>query len=157
MKNEFTELDLNKSIEEMSEQEAKTTLSDFMEAHQKNQTAYDAVQEELRETETEYEEKLEQREEKIAEFRDQRAEEAAEYVKMPADLLADKFSIEEIEQIISEAEESDEFSEEEQEAGDDEDDETRYTTFAERDEKGERESGSSVDRERVKGKLEQHW
>lgn len=132
---EFTELDLKKDIADMDGEEAKKTLTEFMEAHKKNQTAYDAVVEEREEVESDYQEQLEEYEEKMAEFRQKRAEEASEYVNMPADLIAERFEYSEIEQIIAEAEESAEFTEEEPTDEDDEDDD-RLTTFSEKEQKG---------------------
>lgn len=152
---EFHELDLQKDVASMEEEEAKETLSDFMEAHQKNQTAYDELSEERDEIETEYQEKLEEREELISEFKQERAEEAAEYVNMPADLLVDRFSLDEIDTIIEEGSEAD-FSEDEPE--DEPEDEQTLTTFSEKPEKGRRESNDSFgDTERAKSKLHQQW
>jgi hypothetical protein len=136
---DFKELEINKGVDEMSEEEAKKTLSEFMESHQKNRTAYDELQTELDETETEYQEKLEEREERIHQFKQERAEAAAEYVNMPADLLVDRFSIDEIDQILAEADEAD-FSEEEETPEEEEGDEN-LTTFSEKPEKGRAESG----------------
>lgn len=130
---DFTELELKTEIADMDDEEAKKTLSDFMEAHQKNRTAYDELSSELDEVETEYQEKLEAKKEVISGFKQERAEEAAEHVEMPADLLAARFSFDEIEQIIEEAAEYNESDESDEE--DDED--SALTTFAEREEKGE--------------------
>lgn len=134
----FNELSLDTDIEEMSEEEAKETLADFMDAHTANQKAYDARISEIHETEQEYSEKLEQYEDMVAEFTERRAEKAAEYVKMPAELLADRFSYEELDQIIEEGEDAD-FSEED-ETDEEEEDDDRLTTFADRPEKGKKES-----------------
>lgn len=136
---EFTELELNKGVEDMSEEEAKKTLSEFMESHQKNRTAYDELQIELEETETEYQEELDQLEERITQFKHERAEEAAQHVNMPADLLVDRFSLDELDQIIAEADEAD-FSEEEPEGEEGEEDD-KLTTFSEKPEKGRAEGG----------------
>jgi hypothetical protein len=154
MSTDFTELELNEDVTDMDGEEAKQTLAEFMEAHQKNQSAYDAAVQEQRELETEYEEKLEEKEERIAEFKQERAEEAAEYVNIPAGLLADKFSFSEIEQII---EEGAEFSEESEEANEADEDEP-ITTFADREEKGRTEGGGerSQYRQRAKQKLGEH-
>jgi len=132
---EFTELELNKDVESMTEAEAKETLSDFMDAHTDNQAAYDAKAGEVEEVESEYQEKIETLEEKVSEFKERRAQEAAEYVKMPAEILAARFSFDELDQIIEEAEGSEEFSEDEPE--DDEDD-GRLTEFVERDQKSKK-------------------
>lgn len=158
---EFKDLDLNKEIADMEDEEAKKTLSEFMEAHQKNREAYNSLQTTLEDTEAEYQEKLDQKAERIAEFREQRAEKAADYVNMPAELIADKFSIDEIDQMISEAEEAgvdEEFSEETDEV-DEEDTDENLTTFADTGEKGVRESsgGSSYSRDRAESKIKQHW
>lgn len=144
---DFNELDLKKGVDEMSEEEAKKTLSEFMESHQKNRAAYDKLQSELDETETEYKEELEELEERIHEFKQERAEVASEYVNMPADLLVDRFSIDEIDQIIAEADDA-EFSEEETEEAEEEDE--GLTTFSEKPEKGRAESGGKTEyRERA--------
>jgi hypothetical protein len=142
-KNEFTDLELSKDISAMSEEEAKETLSDFMEAHQTNRTVYDELQTELTETEAEYTEKLEAKEERIAEFREDKAKEAAEHVELPADLIAERFEYSEIVQIIDEAEEAEtEYSEDETE----EDEDENLTTFAQREEKGKADKGSNTAR-----------
>lgn len=133
---EFTELDLTKEIDGMDGEEAKMTLSEFMESHQKNKTAYDELASEIESVESEYTEKLEDLEETISEFKDEKADTAAEYVNMPADLIASRFSLEEIEQIIEEGAEN--FSEEEEEEDDTEPD--RYTKFSDRPEKGRSDS-----------------
>lgn len=145
---EFNELDLTKSVDSLDEEEAKKTLSDFMESHKNNQTAYDELQTELEETETEYKEKIEERDEKLATFKQRRAEEAANHVKMPADILVDRFSFSELEQIIEEAEDAD-FSEDEEE-----EEEENLTTFSERPEKGETETQNNAEyRDRAKSVL----
>lgn len=130
---EFNDLELSEDVDELSEEEAKKTLSQFMESHAKNRSSYDELQTELSETETNYEEKVEELEERISEFREQRAEEAAEYVRMPESLLADRFSIDELEQIIEEGSEA-EFSQEQEEP--EEEDDSPLTDFADREEKG---------------------
>lgn len=148
---EFNELDLTKTPDDMEPEEAKKTLSEFMQAHKTNQTAYDELEQELDDVQTEYEEKLDEKRERIEEFRQERAEQAAEYVKMPADILADRFSIEELDQIIDEAAESDEFSEDTE--SEEEEDES-LTTFSDREEKGEAKGGRSTEyRERAKERL----
>lgn len=133
---EFTELDLSKDVNDLTEAEAKETLSEFVSEHRSNEEAYDELQ-------SEYEEKLEEREERIDElegrvdeWREERAEKAAEFVKMPADLLADRFSIEELEQIIEEGSEHSEAGEVEEE----EEEEQSLTTFTEKPEKGKEET-----------------
>lgn len=150
---EFDDLTLNKEVAEMEEDEAKKTLAEFMEAHQTNQTAYDELKGELEETETEFQEKLDEKEEVIAEFKQERAEEAAEYVNIPADLVATRFSFEEIDQII---EEGSEYSEETSEESEEEEDET-ITTFSDKPEKGQTEGGgTSKYNDRAREKLSQH-
>lgn len=133
---DFTEIDLAKEVSEMEPDEARETLVDFTETHQENRTAYDELATELDEVETEYQEKLEEKEERIAEFREERAEEAAEYVNMPADILAEKFTFSELDQIIEEAEEAEEFSEDD-EADEEVETEDNLTTFSEKRERGQ--------------------
>lgn len=152
MTNEFTELELNKDITAMDADEAKETLSEFMEAHKTNESAYDELSNELSETEAEFSEKLEEKEKRIEEFKYEYAEEASDYVNIPTDIVAERFSFSEIEQII---EEGAEFSEETDEAEEAEEDEP-ITTFSEKPEKGEREGGRSGDRQRAKQKLSQY-
>lgn len=137
---EFTNLDLNKSIEDMTEGELRETLSDFMDAHEDNRQAYDTKADEVDEVETEYQEQIEDLEEKVTEYKESRAAEAAEYVNMPSSILAERFSFSELEQIIEEGEASEEFADEE---GDNEDDDEpdRLTTFAEREQKGQVDNG----------------
>lgn len=153
---EFNDLELNDEIPSMTEEEAKKTLSEFMESHQTNRTAYDELSTELDETETEYKEKLDEKEDLISDFKEDRAEEAAEYVNMPAELLADRFSFDEIDQII---EEGAEFSEEEE--GDPEDDpedgDGSLTTFSDKPEKGKggsKGAGGSGDRDHARSVLQ---
>jgi len=148
----FNELELNKDVTEMGEEEAKETLSEFMEAHQKNQSEYDSLQVDLQETKTEYEEKIDDYEERISEFKEERAEEAAQYVKMPAGLLADRFSFSELEQIIEEGEE---FSDVDDEA---EEDDEPLTDFNNKEEKGRAESRDPPEqfRERAESKLAEY-
>lgn len=155
MTDEFNDLDLNKEIADMEADEAKKTLSEFMEKHEKNRTAYDELHTELGEVETEYQEKLEDREELITEFTEERAEEAAEYVNIPAELVADRFSLEEIDQII---EEGAEFSEQEGEDPEDEPEDDTITSFANRPEKGQGGSngGSEGDRDRARNLLQRN-
>lgn len=151
---DFIELDLSEDASEMDGDEAKQTLVEFMEAHQKNQNAYDELASELEETEAEFKEKLEEKEERIEEFKHEYAEEASEYVNIPADLIAERFSFSEIEKII---EEGAEFSEEAEDDGGDEEDREMITDFAERPEKGKREGGGHAgDRERAKQKMAQY-
>ena len=141
---EFTELDLSKPVEEMEADEARETLTDFMEAHRSNQDAYDAVQSEVDEIEAEYSEQIEDYEKMLTEFREDKAEEAAEHVNMPADLLADRFEYSELEQIIEDGEE---FSEEpEDDEGDEE--ETSLTTFSDKPQKGRKEDTNGTERYR---------
>lgn len=152
---EFTELNLNSSVSDMDGDEAKQTLSEFMEAHKKNQQAYDTAVAEQEEIEDEYSEQLEELEERLAEFREARAEEASEYTNMPPELLADRFSLDELEQIIEEGEEAD-FSEDPDE-GDENDEPESLTTFADREEKGQTGGdGTSKYREQAQKKLADH-
>jgi hypothetical protein len=144
---EFTELEPSKDIADMEADEARETLTEFMDYHEQNEEAYSELEADLEETETEYQEKLDEAQERMAQFREARAEEAEEYVNMPADLIADRFSLDEIETIIEEAEGSADFSEEEDE---DDDDTERLTTFSEQQEKGEQGGdGSRKHRERA--------
>lgn len=131
---EFKELDLGKEPSELEPDEARETLVDFMEAHQTNRTAYDELQAELDDVETEYQEKLDEKEERISEFKEERATEAAEHVKMPAEVLADRFTFSELDQIIEEAEE---FSEEGDDGEDEDEGDDALTTFSEQPERGE--------------------
>lgn len=153
MTTEFEELELNKDVTSITEDEAKKTLSEFMEAHKSNRSAYDELKNKLDDKESEFEEKLEEKEERIAEFKQERAEEAAEYVNIPAELVAERFSFSEIEQIVEEGEEFSESAEDEEE-----DEEDEYlTTFSEKPEKGRTESGGpSKYRERAEQKLADH-
>jgi hypothetical protein len=152
---EFTELDLNSSVSDMDEQEAKQTLSEFMEAHKNNQQAYDTAVAEQEEIEDGYSERVEELEQRLGEYRDDRAEEASEYTNMPPELLADRFSLDELEQIIEEGEEAD-FSEQSDE-GDEDDGPDNLTTFADREEKGQTGGeGASKYREQAQKKLADH-
>jgi ElaB/YqjD/DUF883 family membrane-anchored ribosome-binding protein len=149
---DFTELDVDGDVSDMDAEEARETLSEFMSAHEDNQDAYNELRGELHETVSEYEEKLDKRDEKIAEFKDDLAEQAAEYVNIPKDLVVDRFSIEEIEQIIEEGDEAD-FSED-----DDEDEPDELTTFRDKPEKGKGGGDGTATkyRERASRRLEQN-
>jgi ADP-ribose pyrophosphatase YjhB (NUDIX family) len=152
---EFTELDLNSSVSDMDEQEAKQTLSEFMEAHKNNQQAYDTAVAEQEAIEEEYSERVDELEQKLGEFRDDRAEEASEYTNMPPELLAERFSLDELEQIIEEGKEAD-FSEEKDEPDEDNEPDS-LTTFADREEKGQTGGeGASKYRSQAKAKLADH-
>lgn len=141
---EFNDLELNKDIADMEADEARETLSDFMEAHQKNRTVYDELQTEFSETKEEYEDKLDGRDERIAEFKEQRAEEASQYVNMPAELLADRFDFSELDQIIEEAEEADaEFAEEGGEPEEEDESDQPLTEFSDKGGKGRVDGGGT--------------
>lgn len=145
---DFTELDLSKPVEEMEADEARETLTDFMDAHRSNQDAYDAVQSEMDDIETEYSEQIEEYEQMVAEFREDKAEEAAEYVNMPADLLASRFEYSELEQIIEDGEE---FSEE-SDGSDEGEDEPALTTFSDKPQKGKQEGTDGTEKYRSEAK-----
>lgn len=141
---DFDEIDLAKDVSEMSEEEAKATLTDFMETHSKNTEAYDELQTEFGEAEEEYEQTIEERDERIHEFKEELADDAAEHVNIPSDILVDRFEFSELEQIIEEGEEySEESQEEETGEGDSED---PLTTFSDKPEKGQAEGGSTAKR-----------
>lgn len=139
---DFDEIDLAKDVSEMSEEEAKATLTDFMETHSKNTEAYDELQTEFSEAEEEYEQTIEERDERIHEFKEDLAEEAADHVNVPADLMVERFEFSELEQIIEEGEE---YSEESQESEETEEggDEDVLTTFSDKPEKGTAEGGGT--------------
>lgn len=146
---EFTELDIQKDVDEMDESELRKTLSDFMEQHKKNTEAHDELRAEWSEKVEDREEEIEALEGRLSEFKQRRAEEAAEYTNVPADILAERFEFSELDQIIEEAEESGEFSEEEE----DETEESEYLTdFAEREQKGRQESGGTSKKHRDRAK-----
>lgn len=150
MSTKFTEVDLDTEVDDMDAEDARETLSQFMEVHEQNKDAYDNLSAEFKQAEEEYEQTIEDKEERIAEFKTQRAEEASDYVKMPADLLAERFTFSELDQII---EEGSEFSEEDEES---EEDDEMLTTFAEKEEKGRTEGGTSKYRDRASTKLSEH-
>lgn len=137
---EFTELDVQKDIDEMDEAEARETLADFMEQHKKNVEAYDERETEFSERLDEKQSELEDLQEKVSEFKQEKAEEAAEYANMPADILAERFEFSELDQIIEEAEESGEFTEDEDSVEDEDEDES-LTTFSEKEQRGRQEGG----------------
>lgn len=129
---EFNEIDLAKDVSDMEGDEARETLADFMQTHEANVEAVDELRSQYAETIEGLESEKEDLQEKVAEFTQERAAEAAEFVNIPADLLVDRFSLDEIEQIIEEGEEYSETNEVEEE-------EDRLTTFADREEKGKQE------------------
>jgi len=128
---QFTDLDLTKPVDEMEADEARETLAEFMESHRENREAYDSLQTEFSEREDELTDEVEELEGRVAEFTEEKAERAAEHVKMPADLLAARFSIDELEQIIEEGEE---FSEEPDEP--EEEESEMLTSFNDKPQKG---------------------
>lgn len=152
---EFTELDLNKEVSDLEEDETKETLVDFMETHQKNTEAYDELQSEIEDVETDYQEQIEDYEEKLSGVKAEYAEEASEYVNVTKEIMLDRFSLDEIKQIIDEAEAEEEFSDEPDEEPEDET--SSLTTFADRGEKGRRdpEDGPSKFRDKAESKLHQ--
>jgi len=150
---EFNELNTEKDIDEMEPEEAKETLSQFMDAHKENQDAYDELASDLQELDEQYSEEIEEYEARITQFTEDKAQEAAEHVEMPAELLADRFSYDELEQIVSEAEEAEEFSEDEPEDEPEEDDESgKLTTFSDKPERGE--AGGDGDRSQYRERAE---
>lgn len=155
---EFTELEVNAEIPSMDGDEAKETLSEFMESHKKNQSAYDELASELDDAEAEFKQELEEKEETIGEFKEKRAEKAAEFVNLPEELVADRFEFNEIEQIIEEGEqfsEEDAAESEDGEGGEDGGDEP-ITTFSQQEEKGRREGGRVGDRDTARKLLGNH-
>ena len=134
---DFTDADIDGDVSSMSGDEARQTLIEFMDVHATNRNAYDELQTEFNDTVAELEEENESLEARVSEFKSDLAAEAAEFVKLPQDLVADRFSIEEIEQIIAEGEE---FAD--TDADDDSEDE-QMTTFSEKDEKGKTAEPSS--------------
>jgi hypothetical protein len=157
---EFTELDVQKDIDEMSESELRTTLTDFIDKHRANVDAYDELQTEFDDTVSEKDERIESLEERVDEFKQKKAAEAAEYVKMPEGILAERFSFAELEQIIEEAEEAGadgEFSEDEDTSEDADDEDEALTEFADRPPKGQRDSERPSEfRDRAKSRLASH-
>lgn len=152
---EFTELETKKEISEMSEEEARETLSEFMQEHEKNKQAYSERTDAL----DEKDEEIETLEERVSEFKEQKAAEAAQYVQMPESILADRFSFSELDQIIAEAEEAGvdtEYSEEEEET--DEADDEPLTDFASRKQKGQKQTGgpTKANRDRAVQMLRQN-
>lgn len=137
---DFKELDLNKQVSEMDEDEARETLVDFMEAHQENRQAYDATVSEFEEQIEDIRADKQEVEEKLGEIHSEYAEKAAEVTNMPADLIEERFSFSEVEQILEEAEAAGEFSES---AEEEEEENETLTEFAEREEKGKSEKEST--------------
>lgn len=135
---EFTELDLGKEVDDMDEEELRTTLSDFMQEHEQNIEAYDGLETEHKEQLSEKDERIEDLQDRVSEFKQARAEDAAEHVKMPADVLAERFSFAELDQIIEEAEE---FAEEDESEEESEEESKYLTDFAQREQKGKQEGG----------------
>lgn len=142
---DFTELGIEKDVDEMEESELRETLSDFMEEHTKNKEAYDSLRTEFQDELDEKDERIEDLESRVSEFKQDKAEEAAEHVKMPADVLAERFEFSELEQIIEEAEE---FSEDDETTEGEESESDYLTDFADREQKGKQEpSGNGPTRE----------
>lgn len=134
MSNEFTELDLNKDVSDMEDDEARETLVDFMQAHRENREAYDSVISEFEDEIENITDEKDELEQTLGEIHSQYAEKAAEVTRFPQDLIEERFDFAEVKQILAEAEEAGEFSEESEE----EEEEPSLTTFTERPEKGKR-------------------
>lgn len=147
---EFTDLEIDADIDELGGNEAKKTLAEFVEKHKQNREAYDELQTDFEQKVSQYEEELSEYEEKLEDLTFERAEQAAEHVNMPADLIADRFSLDEIDQIIDEATEHSEEPEE--------DDEDRLTQFDDRPAKGDKKGSDYREkyREEAKEMLRQH-
>lgn len=130
---DFNNLELNKEISDMEGDEAKETLSEFMESHKKNSQAYDEVQTEFEDRIDELENDKEELQETLTTVKSEYAEKAAEKTGFTEEVLMKRFDFQELRGVVEEIEDADEFSEEEEEETEEE---QRFTQFAERDEKG---------------------
>lgn len=138
---QFKELDLDGEVSDMSEDEVRETLVDFVQAHKENRAAYDATVSEFEDKLDEIRTEKEAAEDELGEIHSQYAERAAEVTNMPASLIEERFDFSEVKQILEEAEEAGEFSEESEES--EESDESRLTNFTERPDKGKQEKEST--------------
>lgn len=127
---DFNELELEQDVADMEGEEAKETLVDFMEAHQKNREAYDATVTEFKDKIDEVQEQKNEIEDTLGELKTEYAEEAAKHVNMPAELLEKRFDFAEIRQILEDAAEFAESQEDEEDTG------LPLTDFADREPKG---------------------
>lgn len=125
----------------MERDELANTLREFMESHEDNQDAYDDLKAEFDQSIEEFEERVSEFEEKLDSVKEKRAEEASEFTNIPSDILADRFSLDELDQMIEEAETD--FSEEESSEEDEED--QRLTTFTQREERGRNEGETKTE------------
>lgn len=149
---EFTDLEIDADIEELGGNEAKKTLAEFIEKHKENREAYDELTTDFEQKVSDYEEDISQYEEQVETLRFEKAEEAAEHVNMPADLISDRFSLDEIDQIIDEATEHTEGGSEEEDESD------SLTEFDDRPPKGDKNDTDYREkyREDAKEMLRQH-
>lgn len=122
------QIELETPIDEMDESDLRATFSDVMDAHNENVTEFAEVQERA-ENADEFSARIEEleadREEAVSYF----SERAAEVTNINEEILADRFSVDELVEMAGEADEqAAEFSEEAQEGGDPDegDDETLF-------------------------------
>lgn len=128
---------MDEDLSEIPEDELRSTFAAFLETHESNVEAVDDLRATYSERIESLESEKEDLEDKVSEFTAEKAEEASEYVNIPEEIIVERFSLGEIEQIIEEGEEFSESSEEE------EDDEP-LTTFANRGEKGKKDKESAA-------------
>lgn len=142
---DFENLELGEEISDMEGDDAKETLSEFMESHKKNSQAYDEVQTDYEDRIDELENDKEELQETLQTVKSEYAEKAAEETGFTEETLMKRFDFQEIREVVDEIEEAEDFSEEDEE----EEEEQRFTQFAERDEKGKTppDDGRTADRE----------
>ena len=125
-------IELETSIEEMDEADLRETFSDVLEAHDENVAEFAELTQKT-EKAGEYKERVEELEGDLEEASGYFAQKASEMNGLSEDILVDRFSIDELVEMASEADEQS-FSEEvveEDEPEDDDDD----SIFAERKQK----------------------
>lgn len=135
---EFQEMEVDEDLSEIPEDELRSTFAAFLETHESNVEAVNNLRASYSEKVESLESEVESLEDKVSEFTQEKAEEAAQYVNIPEELVAERFSLEEIEQIIEEGEEFSESNEEE-------DEDSPLTTFAERGDKGKQDKEPSTE------------
>jgi hypothetical protein len=95
-------IELTESIDDMSEEDVRSTLADVMGAHDENVTEYSKLSDERDELETERDELRGQVDEAAAYF----AERATETVNLPVETLIERFEFSEIREFAEQADDA---------------------------------------------------
>lgn len=113
--------EFKKEIDEMSEGQLRATAREFRAKHNDQVEEANKMEDDI----SEYQERAEQAEDQLGEAESYFAEKAAEVKDMDADILADRFDLGELRDMVEDAEEAGEFDADEPE-GSDEGQETQF-------------------------------